>query len=95
MHYIPVAPPPPPPTTAIFRNFKKSTALCKVHNMGLRYLKNWLSSKDKCKPVLLGLSLAGNLVRPLLSLYETEWREHLAMDSEHCMGHPSIGYKIR
>ncbi len=30
---------------------------------------------DQCKLVLLGLSLAGNLVKPLLSLYETEWRE--------------------
>ncbi len=30
---------------------------------------------DQCKPVLLGLSLAGNLVKPLLSLYGTEWRE--------------------
>ncbi len=30
----------------------------------------------QCKPVLLGLSLAGNLVKPLLSLYGTEWREH-------------------
>ncbi len=40
MHYIPVAPPPPrPQTTAIFRNFKKSTAMCKVHNVGLRYIK--------------------------------------------------------
>ncbi len=41
MHYVPVAPP-PPPTTAIFRNFKKSTAPCKVHNMGLRYIKFWI-----------------------------------------------------
>ena len=39
MHYIPVAPPPPPKTTAIFRDFKKSTAMCKVHNVGLRYIK--------------------------------------------------------
>jgi hypothetical protein len=31
--------------------------------------------RNKCKPVLLGLSLAGNLVKPLLSLYGTEWRE--------------------
>jgi hypothetical protein len=30
---------PPPPTTAIFRTFKKSRALYKVHNMGLRYIK--------------------------------------------------------
>jgi len=30
----------PPPTTAIFRTFKKSTAPYKVHNMGLRYIKN-------------------------------------------------------
>ncbi len=33
------------------------------------------AERDKYKPVLLGLSLAGNLVKPLLSLYETEWRE--------------------
>jgi hypothetical protein len=36
MHYVPVAP--PPQTTAIFRNFKKSTTTCKVHNLGLRYI---------------------------------------------------------
>jgi hypothetical protein len=30
---------------------------------------------DQSKPVLLGLSLAGNLFKPLLSLYRTEWRE--------------------
>ncbi len=30
---------PPPKTTAIFRDFKKSTAMCKVHNVGLRYIK--------------------------------------------------------
>ncbi len=29
----------------------------------------------KCKPVLLRLSLAGNLEKPLMSLYGTEWRE--------------------
>jgi hypothetical protein len=33
------------------------------------------SEIDQCKLVLLGLSLAGNLVNPLLSLYGTEWRE--------------------
>jgi hypothetical protein len=33
--------------------------------------KNW----NLPKPVLLGLSLAGNLVKPLLALYGTEWRE--------------------
>ncbi len=37
MHNIPV--PPPPQTTAISRDFKKSTAMCKVHNVGLRYIK--------------------------------------------------------
>jgi hypothetical protein len=31
--------------------------------------------RDECKPVLLGLSLAGNLVKPPLSLYGTEWRD--------------------
>ncbi len=33
------------------------------------------AERDKCKPILLGLSLARNLVKPLLSLYGTEWRE--------------------
>ncbi len=26
--------------TAIFRDFKKSTAMCKVHNVGLRYINS-------------------------------------------------------
>ncbi len=30
---------------------------------------------DQCKPVLLGRSLAGNPVKPLMSLYGTEWRD--------------------
>jgi hypothetical protein len=34
--------------------------------------KNWILPKYI---ILLGLSLAGNLVKPLLSLYGTEWRE--------------------
>jgi hypothetical protein len=34
------------------------------------------SERDKCKPVHQGLSLAGNLVKPLLSLFGTEWRVH-------------------
>ena len=33
------------------------------------------AERDERKPVLLRLSLAGNLVKPLLSLYGTEWRE--------------------
>ena len=33
------------------------------------------AERDERKPVLLGLSLARNLVKPLLSLYGTEWRE--------------------
>jgi hypothetical protein len=33
------------------------------------------SRTDQCKLVLLGLSLAGNLVKPLIALYGTEWRE--------------------
>ncbi len=37
--------------------------------------KNWIFAEiDPCKPVLLGLLLAGNLVKPL-SLYGTDWRE--------------------
>jgi hypothetical protein len=39
-----------------------------------REVKN--GSIDQCKPVLLELSLAGNLVKPLLSLYGAEWREY-------------------
>jgi hypothetical protein len=35
--YIPLPPPPPPPqTTAIYRDFKKSTAISKGYNVGLR-----------------------------------------------------------
>jgi hypothetical protein len=37
--------------------------------------KNWILPQDKCKLVLLRLSLAGNLEKPLMSLYGTEWRE--------------------
>jgi hypothetical protein len=33
------------------------------------------SERDECEPVLLGLSMAGNLVKPLLSLHGTEWRD--------------------
>ena len=31
--------------------------------------KNWILPKE------MGLSLAGNLVKPLITLYGTEWRE--------------------
>jgi hypothetical protein len=31
--------------------------------------------RDKCIPILLKLSLALNLEKPLKSLYGTEWRE--------------------
>jgi hypothetical protein len=34
------------------------------------------AERHKCKPVLLSLSLAGNLEKPLMSLYGTKWREH-------------------
>jgi hypothetical protein len=34
----------------------------------------YFSERDESKPVLLE-SLAGNLVKPLLYLYGTEWRE--------------------
>ncbi len=33
------------------------------------------AERDECKPVLLKLSLAENLVKPLMSLFGTEWRE--------------------
>ncbi len=48
------------------------------HEREMQGGKNWkldFSERDECEPVLLGLSLAGNLVKPLLSLYGTEWRE--------------------
>jgi hypothetical protein len=34
------------------------------------------AKRDECKPVLLGHSSAGNLVKPLISLYGTEGRDH-------------------
>ncbi len=34
-----LASPPPPQTTAIYRDFKKSTAISKGYNVGLRYIK--------------------------------------------------------
>jgi hypothetical protein len=38
--------------------------------------KNWIfAERDKCKTVLLRHSLVGNLEKPLMSLYGTEWRE--------------------
>jgi hypothetical protein len=40
-----------------------------------REVKSGFCGRDKCKPVLLRLSLAGNLEKPLMSLYGTEWRE--------------------
>jgi hypothetical protein len=45
--------------------------------------KNWIFPKAmNANPVLLGLSLAGYLVKPLLTLYGTEWRE---------LGYPEVG----
>jgi hypothetical protein len=44
-----------------------------ISNAGRKKLD--FSEIDQGKPVLLRLSLAGNLVKPLLSLYGTEWRE--------------------
>ncbi len=41
--------------------------------------RHWILDPDPqhwCKLVLLRLSLAGNLEKPLMSLYGTEWREH-------------------
>jgi hypothetical protein len=47
--------PPPPQTTAIYRDFKKSTAISKGYNVGLRYIKNIISKsiliKKKIKNV--------------------------------------------
>jgi hypothetical protein len=33
------------------------------------------AGRDKCKQVLLRLSLVGYLEKPLITLYGTEWRE--------------------
>jgi hypothetical protein len=49
--------------------------------------KNWILESDECKPVLLGLSLAGNLVKPLLTLYGPN-RGSVAMDSGYSL--PSV-----
>jgi hypothetical protein len=49
----PSSTPPPPKTTAIFRDFKKSTAMCKVHNVGLWYIKAFY--------ILVSLSIANPL----------------------------------
>jgi hypothetical protein len=40
----------------------------------LKGLQIW-AQREKSKPVVLRLSLAGNLEKPLMSLYGTEWRE--------------------
>jgi hypothetical protein len=61
----------------------KSKQVCSVRRYDMNGIfqmqggKNWILPKyvDQCKPVLLGLSLAGNLVKQLLSLYGTEWSE--------------------
>ena len=46
------------------------TGDCKCREVKLDFAK-----RDEYRPVLLELSLAENLVKPLLSLYGTEWRE--------------------
>jgi hypothetical protein len=40
-----------------------------------REVKTGFANRDQCKPVLLRLSLAVNLEKPVMSLYGTEWRE--------------------
>ncbi len=40
-----------------------------------REVKLDFAERYKCKPALPRLSLAGNLEKPLMSLYWTEWRE--------------------
>ncbi len=53
MHYIPVAPP-PPRTTAIFRDFKKSTAMCKDNLRGQKSLG----------PLQMSLEMAHKVIVP-------------------------------
>ncbi len=38
--------------------------------------KNWILPKEINQTVLLRLSLAGDLEKPLMSLHGIEWREH-------------------
>ncbi len=50
--------------------------LQRPYDMNGRFqMQEGFTERDECKPVLLRLSLAGNLVKPLMSLYETERRE--------------------
>ncbi len=56
----------PPKTTAIFRDFKKSTAMCKVHNVGLRYIKVLAPSKCPSKWLIKLLSHKKNYVPQFL-----------------------------
>jgi hypothetical protein len=44
-----------------------------ISNIGR--IKLYFAERDKCKPVLLRLSLAGNLEKPFMSLNGAEWRE--------------------
>jgi hypothetical protein len=37
--------------------------------------QNWILQKCKCRLVLLSLSLARNLGKPVMSLIGTEWKE--------------------
>ena len=59
MHYIPVAPP-LPQTTAIFRDFKKSTAMCKVHNVG----RDNLRGQKSLGPLKMSLEMAHKVILP-------------------------------
>jgi hypothetical protein len=59
-------------------NPKTATTEAVRHERDISNAGRWkldFAEIDQCKPVLLGLSLAGYLVKPLLSLYWTEWRE--------------------
>jgi len=47
--------------------------------------KSWIL-RYQCKPVLLKLLLAGNLEKPFLSLYGTEWRKR---------GYGLMSYRLR
>jgi hypothetical protein len=52
---------------------ERGYGLWEISNAGRENLD--FAGRDKCKSVLLRLSLAGNLEKPLMSLYRTEWRE--------------------
>jgi hypothetical protein len=53
----------------------EGTRLWTLMNSNTGRSKLNFAERDECKPVFLGLSLAGNMVKPFIFLYGNEWRE--------------------